>query len=109
MRRFVLATLALLAMAAFDHSSAQVGITSDLTISWEGKSRFSLFRYEAAFLKHVDADRGEGILAAEQRLAQSTDGHGWPRTMLNGLCVDAAGKVVDVCDRDGEKEVYLAP
>ena len=108
MRRFVLATLALLAMAAVDHTFAQ-GFTSDLTISWEVKNRFRLFRYEADFLKHVDAERGDGILAAEQRLARATDGHGWARTMLNGLCVDASGKVVDVCDRDGEKEIYLAP
>ena len=111
MRRIVLASLAaLLAMAAAAHDTfAQVGFTSDLTVSWEVKNRFRLFRYESDFLKHVDADRGEGVLAAEQRLARATDGHGWARTMLNSLCVDASGKLVEVCDRDGEKEIYLAP
>jgi hypothetical protein len=29
--------------------------------------------------------------------------------MLNGLCVDAAGKLTEICDRDGEKEFYLSP
>ena len=110
MRRLVLATLAALsAMAAADTSFAQVGLTSDLSISWEVKNRFRLFRYESDFLKHVDADRGDGVLAAEQRLARATDGHGWARTMLNSLCVDQSGKLVEVCDRDGEKEIYLAP
>src|SRR5215813_8718180 len=110
MRRIVVALgAALLATLAVDRAPAQVGFASELTVSWEVKNRFRLFRYESDFLKHVDADRGDGILAAEQRLAQATDGHGWARTMLNGLCVDASGKLVEICDRDGEKEVYLSP
>src|SRR5262245_10766355 len=111
MRRIVLASLAaLLAMAAAAHDTfAQVGFTSDLTVSWEVKNRFRLFRYESDFLKHVDAERGDGILAAEQRLARATDGHGWARTMLSGLCLDGSGKLVEICERDGEKEVYLSP
>src|SRR5262249_1913315 len=111
MRRIVLASLAaLLAMAAADDDTfAQVGFTSDRMVWWELKNRFRLFRYESDFLKHVDADRGEGVLAAEQRLARATDGHGWARTMLNSLCGDASGKLVGGCDRDGEKELYLAP
>lgn len=109
MRRIVLAALtALFAMAA-DHGLAQVGFTADLAISWEVKNRFRLFRYESDFLKHVDAGRGDGILAAEQRLARSTEGHGWARTMLNSLCLDQSGKLAEICDRDGEKEIYLAP
>jgi hypothetical protein len=109
MRRIVLAALTVLFAMAADHGLAQVGITSDLTVSWEVKNRFRLFRYESDFLKHVDADRGDGILAAEQRLARSTEGHGWARTMLNGLCLDQSGKLAEICDRDGEKEIYLAP
>src|SRR5215813_14813416 len=110
MRRIVVALgAALLATLAVDRAPAQVGFTSELAVSWEVKNRFRLFRYESDFLKHVDADRGEGVLAAEQRLARATDGHGWARTMLNSLCVDASGKLVEVCDRDGEKEIYLAP
>jgi lysophospholipase L1-like esterase len=109
MRRIVLATLAALFAMAADHTFAQVGFTSDLAVAWEVKNRFRLFRYESDFLKHVDAERGDGILAAEQRLAQATDGQGWARTLLNGLCVDQSGKVMEICERDGEKEAYLAP
>jgi hypothetical protein len=111
MRRIVLAGLAaLFATAAADRVAAQtVGFTANLAISWEVKSRFRLFRYESDFLKHVDADRGDGILGAEQRLARATDGHGWARTMLNGLCADPSGKLLETCERDGEKENYLAP
>jgi hypothetical protein len=111
MRRTVLAA-ALTALSTtfpLGPALAQVGFTSELTVSWEVKSRFRLFRYETDFLKHVDAERGDGILAAEQRLARATDGHGWARTMLNGLCVDASGKLVEICERDGEKEIYLSP
>src|SRR5262249_31158243 len=110
MRRIVVALgAALLATLAVDRAPAQVGFASELTVSWEVKNRFRLFRYESDFLKHVDADRGDGILTAEQRLAQATDGQGWARTLLNGLCVDPSGKVVEICERDGEKEAYLTP
>ena len=58
---------------------------SDLGIAWEVKNRFRLFRYEQDFLRHVAADHGDGILAAEQRLAADTEGRGWGRTMINSL------------------------
>src|SRR5262245_3099104 len=110
MPRIVVAlAAALLATLAVDRAPAQVGFAHELTVSWEVKNRFRLFRYESDFLKHVDADRGDGILTAEQRLAQATDGQGWARTLLNGLCVDPSGKVVEICERDGEKEAYLTP
>jgi hypothetical protein len=111
MRAIIVAGLAaLIAAAAADCASAQsVGFTADLAVSWEVKSRFRLFRYESDFLKHVDADRGDGVLGAEQRLARATDGHGWARTVLNSLCADPPGKLLETCDRDGEKENYLAP
>src|SRR2546430_7866276 len=71
MRCIVVAALVVVsATAAADHAFAQVGFTSDVAISWEVKSRFRLFRYESDFLKHVDAERGDGILGAEQRLAR---------------------------------------
>ncbi len=82
---------------------------NELQIAWEVKSRFRLFRYERDFARHVAADRGDGILAAERRLAAETDGRGWARTMVNSLCADATGKLLDTCDRDGEKESYLSP
>ncbi|MFL5087361.1 MAG: hypothetical protein ACJ8FP_21290 [Xanthobacteraceae bacterium] len=110
MRPIVVAlSAALLATLAADRAPAQVGFASEVTVSWEVKNRFRLFRYESDFLKHVDAARGDGMLAAERRLARATDGQGWARTLLNGLCVDQAGKVVEICERDGEKEIYLAP
>jgi hypothetical protein len=109
MRRIVLAALTALFTMAADHGLAQVGFTADLAISWEVKNRFRLFRYESDFLKHVDAARGDGVLAAEQRLARSTEGHGWARTMLNSLCLDQSGKLAEICEREGEKEIYLAP
>ena len=95
MRPIVVAlSAALLATLAADRAAAQVGFASEVTVSWEVKNRFRLFRYESDFLKHVDAARGDGMLAAERRLARATDGQGWARTLLNGLCVDQGGKVV---------------
>src|SRR5262249_61171741 len=108
MRRIVVAGLAALCTTLVaDHALSQTTFGPEPTISWEVKSRFRLFRYEADFLKQVDADRGDGLVAAEQRLAQATDGHGWARTMLNSLCLDQGGRGVEGWDRDGGKENYL--
>jgi lysophospholipase L1-like esterase len=78
-------------------------------IEWEVKNRFRLFRNETDFQRHVVAMRGDGILAAERRLARETDGRGWARDTVERLCVDRAGKLLEFCDRDGEREVYLSP
>ena len=78
-------------------------------IEWEVKNRFRLFRNEADFQRHVAATRNDSVLAAEQRLARETDGRGWARDMVERLCVDRAGKLLEICDRDGEREVYLSP
>src|SRR5713226_4536048 len=78
-------------------------------IEWEVKNRFRLFRNEADFQRHVAAASSEGVLAAERRLARETDGRGWARDTVERLCVDRAGKLLESCDRDGEREVYLAP
>jgi hypothetical protein len=78
-------------------------------IEWEVKNRFRLFRNEADFARHVAADRGEGVLAAEHRLARETDGRGWARDVVERLCVDRAGNLLEYCDRDGQREIYLAP
>jgi hypothetical protein len=80
-----------------------------LHIEWEVKNRFRLFRREADFQRHVAAARGEGVLAAERRLARETDGRGWARDVVERLCVDRAGRLLEFCERDGEREVYLAP
>ena len=42
-------------------------------------------------------------------LARETDGRGWARDTVERLCVDRAGKLLEFCDRDGEREVYLSP
>jgi hypothetical protein len=80
-----------------------------LHIEWEVKNRFRLFRHEADFQRHVAAARDDGVLAAERRLARETDGRGWARDTVERLCVDRAGKLLELCDRDGTREIYLAP
>ena len=72
-------------------------------------NRFRLFRNEADFLRQVAATRGEGVLAAERRLARETDGRGWARDVVERVCVDRSGNVFETCERDGERKSYLAP
>ena len=88
---------------------APVEQATDVTISWEVRNRFRLFRDEKDFNRHVAATSGHTILAAEQQLARDTDGRGWARDMVTRLCVDGAGRVLDTCVRDGIRESYLAP
>ncbi len=79
------------------------------TIQWEVKNRFRLFRHERDFRRHVAAYGADGILAAEERLANDSDGRGWAKDMVGDLCVDELGKLREFCDRDGQRELYLAP
>ena len=60
----------LLALAPLDAAFAQLAGTGDFHIAWEVKSRFRLFRHEADFLRMAAATRGDGVLAAERRLAR---------------------------------------
>jgi lysophospholipase L1-like esterase len=101
--------LLFLLCASADIASSQPAPDGDLRIVWEVKNRFRLFRNEADFERHVAAHRGDGVLASEHRLAAATNGRGWARDMLDGLCLDQTGKIVDTCQRDGERESYLAP
>src|SRR4029077_1783369 len=78
-------------------------------IEWEVKNRFRLFRSEADFERHVDAMRHVGVLAAERRLAKESDGRGWAGDIVERLCLDRAGRLLEFCDRDRERENYLAP
>jgi hypothetical protein len=78
-------------------------------IEWEVKNRFRLFRNEADFQRHVAASRGDGVLAAEMRLARASGGHGWAQDVVDNLCVDQTGRIPEFCQRDGTREVYLAP
>src|ERR1043166_693335 len=79
-------------------------VSPDLRIVWEVKNRFRLFRREADFLRHVAAQSIKSVLAAEQIMAQETDGRGWARAMLGNLCIDAMGAVMATCERDGARE-----
>ena len=42
-------------------------VATDVSISWEVRSRFRLFRDEKDFNRHVAAESGRTILADEQR------------------------------------------
>ncbi|WP_244670619.1 hypothetical protein [Rhodoplanes elegans] len=80
-----------------------------VTIDWQVKNRFRLFRDEKDFQRHVTAAAGRSVLATEQALAAETGGRGWARDTVVRLCTDAAGRVADECQRDGVRESYLAP
>ena len=83
--------------------------TGNFRIGWEVKNRFRLFRREADFLRQVAASRGDGVLAAEQRLERDRDGLGWAKDVVANLCVDTSGNLMTTCERDGTKENYVAP
>ena len=100
------------APARLQLSQANPGATAavgPIGIEWEVRNRFRLFRNEADFRRHVAAYRGDGILAAEQRMARASDGRGWARDMVDNLCVDQTGRLPETCLREGEKENYLSP
>jgi hypothetical protein len=105
----VLCLAILLASAPLDAALAQLAVTGDFRIAWEVKSRFRLFRHEADFLRMAAATRGDGVLAAERRLARDTDGLGWAKDVVAELCLDNSGNLLETCDRDGERESYLSP
>lgn len=109
MRRLSLILALLFAAAPFDAAFAQLAGTGDYHIVWEVKNRFRLFRNEADFLRLANEDRGDGVLAAERRLENDTDGEGWARDVVDNLCLDSYGNLVATCQRDGTNENYLAP
>ena len=49
------------------------------------------------------------MLEAERHLARESDGRGWARDTVERLCVDRAGRLLESCERDGERENYLNP
>ncbi len=100
---------ALLALLHIDAAVAQLADTGSFRIAWEVKNRFRLFRNEADFLRLVAASRGDGILAAEQRLEKDTAGFGWAKDVVGHLCLDTSGNLLQTCERDGERENYLDP
>lgn len=121
MRALSLAALAALlaghAMSAAAQSAAPTSIlppkaqaaATELRIEWEVKNRFRLFKRDEDFQRHVAAYRSDGILAAERRLQRAADGRGWSRDQVDRLCIDQTGRIPEFCERDGQREVYLAP
>jgi lysophospholipase L1-like esterase len=113
MRALVLAAFtALLSLTGPDRAFAQpepLVSDSNMRIEWEVRNRFRLFRSAADFQRHVTAYRAGSLLAAERRLARETDGRGWAQDMVERLCVDSTGTLLETCQRDGERENYLAP
>src|SRR6266852_8332193 len=106
--RLAIILAALISLAPLDAAVAQPSGVGDFHIAWEVKNRFRLFRREADFLRQVAASRGDGVLAAEQRLERDTAGLGWAKDVVGNLCVDKFGDLMQTCDRDGEKENYLS-
>jgi hypothetical protein len=108
MHRFWISVLVFLSLAGTAPVLAQPD-GGMLRIDWEVKNRFRLFRSETDFQRHVAVWRGDGIVAAEARLEQRADGRGWARDTVDRLCIDGAGRLTETCQRDGERESYLAP
>ena len=106
---FILAFLVVFSCCGGDVARAESKTAGPPRIEWEVKNRFRLFRSEADFERHVEAMRHGGVLAAERRLAKESDGRGWARDMVERLCLDRAGRLLEFCDRDRERENYLAP
>ena len=91
------------------HPAPRRPATPASRIEWEVKNRFRLFRREADFQRHVVANRAGSQLAAEHQLERDTGGRGWAQNQVDHLCVNAAGALLETCERDGERENYLAP
>jgi hypothetical protein len=110
MRVITLTILAyLMTGASIDSRAAAQSGAAAIAIEWQVKNRFRLFRREADFERHVQASRAGSLLAAEQLLQNSAGEHGWAKDMVEHLCVNAAGALLETCERDGERENYLAP
>jgi hypothetical protein len=113
--RFAVILAAFVVLAPLDWASAQSADTGQLAdtgnfhIVWEVKNRFRLFRKDADFKRQEAASRGDGILAAEQRLERASGGLGWARDVVGNLCLDPYGNLLTTCERDGENESYLTP
>jgi hypothetical protein len=102
-------SLLLLGHALERPARAQVAAAETPQIAWEVKSRFRLLRNERDFERQLAAHRGDGVLAAEERLARASDGRGWARELMGQLCLDPGGRILESCVRDGKRENYLAP
>jgi hypothetical protein len=107
--RFAILFVVALASLAPVAAVAQPVTPGTFRIVWEVKNRFRLFRNEADFLRMTAASRGDGVLAAEERLERDSAGLGWAKDVVANLCVDVSGNLLETCERDGERENYLSP
>lgn len=107
--RFSIILAAFIVLAPLDTAFAQLADTGNFHIVWEVQNRFRLFRKDADFQRQEAATRGDGILAAEQRLERESAGLGWAKDVVGNLCLDAYGNLLQTCERDGVNENYLAP
>jgi hypothetical protein len=77
------------ALWPFVFSAPSVGQPSTgVSIKWEVKSRFRLFKNEVDFIYMVRFHGHDGVLAAETALAARTKGVGWASEIVTRLCVD---------------------
>jgi lysophospholipase L1-like esterase len=101
------------AAPAVEPAPPEPGVTVEpatgVAITWSVVNRFRLFRDERDFRRQTEAAQGRTVLAAEQTLADATDGRGWARDIMGRLCLDRIGQVADQCVRDGVGENYLNP
>src|SRR4029077_11873296 len=117
-RRIAAALLVLLLSVCFS-SSACAQQPTGISISWKVKSGFRLFKNEEDFKYLMNNYAVAGVLATENKLADATRGNGWARRIVNALCVDSDGNLLQFCTRDystddpsGREaftENYLAP
>jgi hypothetical protein len=115
--RFGMVLLSLVSLTFFAPSHAQTSTT--VSIKWEVKSRFRLFKNEDDFNYMADNHGRDGVLADETALATATNGNGWARRMASQLCLDDDGQLLEFCtrdysghdasDRESIREDYLAP
>jgi hypothetical protein len=115
--RFGTVLLSLVSLAFSAPSHAQTSTT--VSIKWEVKSRFRLFKNEDDFKYMADNHGRNGVLADETALSRATNGNGWARRMVSQLCLDDDGQLLDSCsrdysghdasDRESIREDYLTP
>src|SRR5262245_54849603 len=105
----VAALAALLALPCFAGPAFAQAEEPGIQIDWEVKNRFRLFKRSADFQRHVAAARAGNQLAAEHQLEGAAGARGWAQDILPHLCINVAGALLETCERDGERESYLAP
>ncbi|HEY5965042.1 MAG TPA: hypothetical protein VIU42_13580, partial [Xanthobacteraceae bacterium] len=78
----VAAFAALVAFPCFGGPAFAQSEAPGLSIDWEVKNRFRLFKRGADFQRHATAARAGSQLAAEHQLESATGGRGWAQDIL---------------------------